>query len=183
MNGLELNKIAAAVLLGGLIAMVTGKLADVFYHPEAAHKRGFEVEVAEEAPAGASAEPKIVELGLLLASADIEKGKDVSKKCLTCHSFEQGGPNKVGPNLYGVVGAPHAHADGFAYSDAMKGKHGEPWTIEGLYHFINNPKAYIPGTKMAFAGIKKPEDLAALLAYLNSNSSSPKALPKDLVIK
>lgn len=183
MNGLELNKIAASVLVAGIIAMVCGILAEAFYEPEAPKARGYSVEVAEEAPAGAAAEKKAVELGLLLASANIDKGKEVAKKCLTCHTLEKGEPNKIGPNLHGIVGADHAHKGDFAYSDAMKALHGKPWDIESLYHFIYNPKGYIAGTKMAFAGVKKPEDLANLLAYLNAQSDSPKALPKDLIIK
>ncbi len=184
MNGLELNKIAAAILVAGIIAMVSGILAEVLYEPEQPKTRGYSVDVPAEGTATAAAEaPKIVELGLLLASASIDKGKEVSKKCAACHSLGKGEADKVGPNLYGIVGSSHAHKDGFNYSDAMKGLHGKTWDIEALYHFINNPKTAVPGTKMAFAGIKNPEELAAVLAYLNSNSDSPKPLPKDLQIK
>lgn len=185
MNGLELNKIAAAVLVAGIIGMVAGILADTLYAPEKPKARGYSVDVPEEgtATAAVSAEPKIVELGLLLASANIDKGKETIKKCTSCHSFEKGGANKVGPNLYGIVGAKHAHMDNFSYSDAMKALHAEAWNAEELFHFLHNPKGYLKGTKMAFAGIKSPEDLANLIAYLNSNSDAPKALPKDLKVE
>jgi cytochrome c len=183
MNGLELNKIAAAVLVAGIIAMVAGILSDALYHPEQPKARGFSVEVAEAPAAGAPAAPQIVELGLLLASASIDKGKELSKKCATCHTFGKGEANKIGPNLYGIVGSTHGHKDDFTYSDAMKSLHDKTWDIEALYHFIRSPQGAIKGTKMAFAGIKNPEELAAMLAYLNSNSDSPKALPKDLKIK
>ena len=183
MNGLELNKIAAAVLLAGLIAMITGTIAEALYEPEKPKARGYQVEVAEEAPAGAAKkEPQIVDVGALLAAASVEKGQEIAKKCAVCHSFEKGGPNKVGPNLYGVVNGPHAHKGDFAYSDSMKGLHDKKWSVEELYHFIYNPKDYVKGTKMAFAGIKKPEDLAALLVYLNSVSDAPAPLPSDLKI-
>ena len=182
MNGLELNKIAAAVLVAGIIGMGAGILADALYEPEKPKARGYSVDVPAEgtATAAAPAEPQIVELGLLLASASIDKGKETTKKCASCHSFEKGGANKVGPNLYGVVGGPHAHKDDFTYSDAMKGLHDKPWNAEELFHFLHNPKGYLKGTKMAFAGIKDPKDLADLIAYLNSNADAPKALPKDL---
>ena len=185
MNGLELNKIAAAILVAGIIAMVAGILSEALYEPEKPKARGYSVDVpagGTDASAQAAA-PKEVELGLLLASASIDKGKDITKKCATCHSFGKGEANKIGPNLYGVVGGPHAHKEDFAYSDAMKSLHDQKWDIESLYHFINSPQAGVKGTKMAFAGIKDPKDLADVLAYLNSNSDSPKALPKDLKIK
>jgi cytochrome c len=85
--------------------------------------------------------------------------------------------------MYGIVGAKHAHMDNFNYSDALKALHDKPWNAEELFHFLNNPKGYVKGTKMAFAGIKSPEDLANLIAYLNSNSDAPKALPKDLKVE
>lgn len=185
MKDLELNKIAAAVLVAGIIGMGAGILADALYAPEKPKARGYSVDVPEEgaATAAASAEPKIVELGLLLASASIDKGKETIKKCTSCHSFEKGGANKVGPNMYGIVGAKHAHSAGFNYSDAMKALSDKPWTAEELFHFLHNPKGYLKGTKMAFAGIKSPEELANLIAYLNSNSDAPKALPKDLKVE
>lgn len=184
MNGLELNKIAAAILVGGIVALGAGILADALYAPEKPKARGYSVEVPEEggATAAAPAAPVEVELGLLLASASIDQGKDIFKKCASCHTIEKGGANKVGPNLYGIVGNKHAHLADFSYSEAMKALHDKNWDAEELYHFLHNPKGYIKGTKMAFAGIKKPEDLAALIAYLNSNSDAPKALPKDLKV-
>ncbi len=123
------------------------------------------------APAGGG------DLAALLAAADPAQGQTVAKKCAACHNFEKGGPNKVGPNLWDIVGAKHAHKEDYSYSDAIKGMAGKEWTYAELDAFLTAPKAYAPGTKMTFVGIKKPEDRAALLAYLRSLSDSPKPLP------
>jgi cytochrome c len=112
----------------------------------------------------------------LIAAADPAHGQTVAKKCLTCHSFEQGGPAKVGPNLWNVVGGPHAHMEGFRYSEAMKSS-GGTWDYAALDQYLLNPKAYIPGNRMAFPGIKKPEDRAAVIAYLRTLSDNPVPLP------
>lgn len=178
-SGFELNKIAGAVLLAGLIAMVTGTIADKLYaptlHPK---KRGFEVAVEKTEGASATgqkAEEKI-DIATLLSTADVEAGKTISKKCQTCHSLDKGGPNKVGPDLWGVVGRPKGAHEGFSYSDAMKGKGGN-WDYDSIFHFVTMPKSFVPGTKMAFAGIKKPQDTANLIAYLRTLSDSPVPLP------
>lgn len=178
MKDLELNKIAASILLAGLIAMVTGKIADGLYHPELEPKtRGFQVEVVEEAPAQAAGSAPIeIPLGKLMAAANIEAGKESEKKCAACHTFEKGGANKVGPNNWGVLGSKIAHKGDFSYSQAMA-SHGGNWDYESLYKFLYNPKGFIPGTKMAFAGIKKPEELANIMAYINSMSDSKLAPP------
>jgi cytochrome c len=112
----------------------------------------------------------------MIASADPAKGQEVAKKCAVCHTFGSGEPAKVGPNLYGIVGNKHAHMEGFPYSDAMK-KSGGTWGYAELAHYLLNPKAAVPGNKMAFAGIKKPEDRAALIAYLRTLSDNPVPLP------
>ncbi|MGH6930149.1 MAG: c-type cytochrome, partial [Dongiaceae bacterium] len=113
----------------------------------------------------------------LLKAADPAAGAKVAAKCKACHGFDKGGPNKVGPNLWDIVGAKQAHlGDAFKYSDALKGLGGE-WTYDALDKYLTAPKEYAPGTKMVFPGLKKPEDRAAVIAYLRSLSDSPKPLP------
>ncbi len=112
----------------------------------------------------------------LLATADTKRGTGVFKKCKACHTAEQGGKNKIGPNLWEVVGRPKAGIEGFKYSNALKGLGGD-WTYQDLDHFLAKPKAFAPGTKMSFAGLKKETDRASLIAYLRSLSASPKPLP------
>jgi len=182
MNSFELNKIAAAVLLAGIIAMVTGILSDELVKSkpllESAYKvPGLEATATAEAAAPAGEPEKLEPIAPLLASAKVADGESAAKKCATCHSFNKGGANKVGPNLWNIVGAAHAHADGFSYSAVLVGMKAKPWNYEELNAFLVNPKAYAPGTKMAFAGIKKPEERAALIAYLRSLSEAPKPLP------
>jgi cytochrome c len=104
----------------------------------------------------------------LMATADIAQGEKLAKVCAACHTFDKGGANRVGPNMWGIVGAKHAHIDGFAYSDALKAKSAEVWDVEALNQFLWNPKKAIPGTKMGYAGMKKPEDRAALIKWLET---------------
>ncbi len=180
MSGLELNKIAAAVLVAGLLAMVISKVTDVLYDPILTpEKRGYSVAGAETEQPGAApaAEEKPVDITTFLASADPAKGEALAKPCTTCHTFEQGGANKVGPNLWGVVGNKHGHKEDFTYSKAM-GEHPGTWGYQELSEFLTKPAKYLPGTKMAFAGLKKPEDRANILAYMNKMSGSPVAYPK-----
>lgn len=191
-SGLEMNKIAAAVVLAGIIAMVAGFASQFLYYGGLEHgtghkgheeKRGYTIAGAEEAGAagGASApaEPeKPVEIAAFLANADIEAGKAQIKKCTACHTFEKGGKNGVGPNQWGLVGSHFAHADGFAYSPAIMAMKDKKWGFQELSEFLANPKAFAPGNKMAFAGMKKPEDRANLIAYLNTLSDNPLPLPK-----
>lgn len=109
----------------------------------------------------------------MLASATAEAGKKVSKKCAACHSFTKGGPNKVGPNLWNIVGGKAASVAGYKYSGAMKDMAAN-WEFEELNKFLFKPKAYLKGTKMSFAGLKKSSDRAAIIAYLTALSDSPK---------
>lgn len=114
----------------------------------------------------------------LLAEADVEKGTRTAKQCLTCHTFGEGQAAKVGPNLYDVLGRAKASLSGFAYSDAMKEK-GGAWTYDDLDVFLTSPKGFVPKTKMAFVGLRKPEDRANVIAYLHS--LNPKAPPLPAV--
>ena len=180
MNSFEFNKMAGAVLGTALVVFGLRELAGAIYHSEAPEKPGFAIEVAEAATPGVEAGGEtapVVPLGTLLATADAGKGEAAAKACAACHDFTKGGPNKVGPNLWGVVGRNHAAVAGFAYSDAMKAKAAEPWTYEALNQFIAAPKAHIPGTKMIFGGVKKEQSRADLLAYLQKLSDAPQPFP------
>jgi cytochrome c len=117
----------------------------------------------------------------MLAKADVAKGEQISRVCGACHNLAKGGPNAIGPDLYGVVGRPKGAHPGFSYSDGMKAK-GGAWTLEDLNHFLWKPPSFIPGTKMTFIGLKKAEDRADLIAYLRTLSASPVALPNAAAI-
>ena len=114
----------------------------------------------------------------LLAAADATAGQSVAKKCKACHTFDQGGANKLGPNLWNIVNRQIAGTAGFKFSPALQGLSGETWTFEALDAFLTKPKDYAPGTKMSFGGLKKPEARANLIAYLRSLSDNPAALPE-----
>ena len=115
-------------------------------------------------------------LNVLLATANVDKGKKVAKKCVACHSFESGGKKKVGPNLYNIIGKNRAGTSGFAYSSAIKTMGGK-WGFEDMNAFLKKPKKFMPGTKMSFSGLKKAGDRAAVILYLRSFSDSPVTLP------
>lgn len=127
-------------------------------------------------PAAAPAPP--ADLGTLLAAATSEQGEKIFGKCKACHSIEQGGPNKVGPNLFNVVGGPKAHMEGFAYSSGLAGMHGQTWTYEDLNTFLTSPKDFISGTKMTFAGLKDPVERAEVITFLRANTQNPPPLPE-----
>jgi cytochrome c len=177
MDSFELNKILGAVLGTLLITLALNIFAGSIFTAHRPAKPGFEIAVTET-PAAGPAEPKQeVPIANLLASADVKKGETISKKCMACHDLHKGGPNKVGPDLYGVVGRERGAHEGFSYSAAMKGKSGK-WTFDDLNHFLTSPRSFIPGTAMAFAGISKDQDRADLIAFLNTNSDNPLPLPK-----
>lgn len=170
MSGLEINKIMAAVLLAALIAMIVGTVSNILYRPKLEpEKRGFEVAVTEDE---GSKEEAVVELSIseLMAAANVENGKKIAKKCISCHSFEQGGPNKIGPNIWNIVNSGKGKKAGFVYSKAMASSEGN-WDTESLFAFLKKPSKYMPGTKMSFAGVRKPQDVADVIAYLEENGS------------
>jgi cytochrome c len=177
MDSFEFNKIAGALLGTCLVLLALNITAEAIFAPHHPAKPGFEIAVKPEAPVAGGAEVKADEpIGKLLASANIERGQGSTRACAACHNFEKGGPNGLGPNLYGVVGRARASAPGFAYSDAMKAKGGE-WTVDDLNKFLTSPKDFVPGTKMNFPGFSKGSQRADVIAYLNSLADNPKPLP------
>jgi cytochrome c len=177
MDSFEINKILGALLFTCLCLLSLNIAAEAVFHPAKPAKPGFEVAVVEKPAAGAAAAVPDEPIEKLLASADVSKGENSAKKCAACHTFGKGEPNRVGPNLYGVVGRERGSAPGFNYSAAMKGKPGK-WTVEDLNAFLSNPRSFVPGTSMSFVGLPRGSERADVIAYLNSKSDSPAALPK-----
>lgn len=180
MSMFEINKIFAAILVGCLIAMVSALLARNLVVPSQLDKPVYEI-AAEGAASGADekkadAGPPYGVIGPLLASADVAKGEKVFKKCTACHTPNEGGSHKTGPNLWDIVDRDKAAPADFKFSATLNDMEGV-WDYEALNAFLYKPKAYVKGTKMGFAGLKKPADRANVIMYLRSLSATPAPLP------
>ena len=178
MDSMFFNKIAGAVLLTVLVGFGIAKISNVLVHPHASEGVAYpvpEIAAAGEAAPAAEAEEE-TPIGVILASADAAKGEKVFKKCAACHTVEEGGPNKVGPNLFGILDRDIGSAGGFSYSATLAEMEGN-WTYDALNKFILNPKDFAKGTKMAFAGLKKDGDRGDVILYMKSFGDADTALP------
>jgi cytochrome c len=184
MDSFELNKWIGALLAAVFVMFSISLISDAMFAAPVPEKPGFVIEAAEDdghGGEGGGAAPAQESILPLLASANVEQGAAVFKKCAACHTDNSGGANKVGPNLWGIVNRPIASHEGFAYSAAMKdfSQGGSvEWTYENLDHFLLSPKGLVKGTAMGFAGLKKADERAAVIAYLRTMADSPAPLPE-----
>ncbi len=183
MNSIEFTKIVGVLLTVALVVSLSNFIANEIIPRHHDEVRAYVVAAAEADPAAAAAAEAAsaeaaTSVTALLAAADPAAGAKAVKKCTACHSLDKGGKNKIGPNLWDLVDRPIASVAGFSYSPALTGKSGETWSYDNLDAFLAKPKDWAPGTKMSFAGIKKPEQRANLIAHLRALSDDPAALPE-----
>jgi len=182
MDSFEINKIIASILLTALIIIGIGKIVDVLFYVEkpkvSAYKvEGIEQDISDQKVSAKTAKVDApVDIKALLAMGDLAHGEKVFKKCSACHMIAADGKNKIGPNLWGVIGRKAGAISDYNYSKAMLA-YAKEWTFEEMNSYLIKPQAYIKGTKMAFAGLRKEKDRASVILYMNSKSSSPKDLP------
>lgn len=177
MDTMQINKVAAAVLVSGIAFFVAGRAGEILVSPVPLTKTHIAIDMGKSAPAASAPAPDLP-LPVLLASATVDAGKAgfAAAGCVACHSVADGGKAGVGPNLWNVVGAKMAGHAGFVYSAALTGKGGE-WSYDNLNTWLTKPAAFAPGTKMSYAGLADAKKRADILVYLRSLSGSPVALP------
>ena len=180
MDGFEINKIIAAIVLTVVIVIGINKLADVAYNVKAPQSTTYKVatvtETKETSQDNETTKTKNVDINALMALGNIDHGKKVFRQCSACHSVSKGGGNKIGPALWGVIGRKTGSISDYKYSKAMSG-FGKNWDFEAINNFLIKPKDYVKGNKMAFAGISKEKDRASVILYLNEQGDSPIPLP------
>lgn len=178
MDSMEINKAVAAFLIAGIAFMGSGLISEALVHPKAIKGTAIKIDLPSEQTAAAAAPEAEPPVAVLLASADPARGEAGVKSagCVACHSFNEGGKAGVGPNLYGVIGGPHGHMEGYAYSAVLKGKQG-PWTYEAMNEWLKKPSAYAPGTKMSYAGLADPKKRADIIDYLHTLAKEPVPFP------
>ena len=179
MDSFELNKIIGAILLTALIVIGLGKFTDILFQVEKPKQSAYKVEGLEEAVTTSKLEQKVeerVDIAQLLSMGDLNHGEKVFKKCSACHMVASGGKNMIGPNLWSVIGRTAGSVSDYKYSKAMIA-YGKEWTFEEMNSYLIKPQAYVKGTKMAFAGLRKEKDRASVILFMNSKSSNPKPLP------
>ena len=178
MDDLKFNKSAAGFLMAGLIALGGYKIAEILVPHQELAENSYPIQITEQVASSSTGTAPVGPEPILamLADADIAAGQKVAKKCTACHVFDKGGQNKVGPALWNIINTGKGQIDGYAYSEALAGFGGK-WDYQSLNQFFYKPKAYISGTKMNFAGLKKPADRANLIAYLRGQADQPAALP------
>ena len=175
MDSFEINKILAAILIVVMLVIGIDKLSDVIFYVNKPETPGYVVEIKQVSTASASTENKI-DIIAIMTMGNVASGKKLFKKCVACHSIVKGGKNKIGPALYNVVGRKIGGVVDYKYSKALM-TYKKEWTFEELNGFLTKPAKWIKGTKMAYAGLKKEEDRASIIKYLNQNSDSPLPLP------
>ena len=176
MDSFEINKIIAAVLVTVLLIFGVNKISDIIFHIEDPKVQGYKVEVKLTSSSSESSSEGQVDIAALLSMGDIEHGKKIFKKCAACHSINQGGKNKIGPKLWGIMFRPVGSITDYKYSKALS-VYDKEWSWEEINGFLIKPSAWIKGNKMGFAGLKKEKDRASVILYLNQNSDNPKSLP------
>mgnify|MGYP001437097610 FL=1 len=181
MDSFELNKIIGAILLTALIVIGLGKFTDILFHVEKPKQSAYKIDglevvaVSTDSDKSKSVEEK-VDIAQLLALGDLAHGEKVFKKCSACHMIVSDGKNMIGPNLWNVIGRTAGSVGDYNYSKAMVA-YGKEWTAEEMNSYLIKPQAYVKGTKMAFAGLRKEKDRASVILYMNSKSDNPKPLP------
>jgi cytochrome c len=176
--GGDFHKVWGAALVALTVALAIGIGVNELTHSSGHDEMAYKVDVPEGGTQTAAAPiAKVLAPVLpLLASADLAAGEKTFKRCAACHTFEKGGPNKIGPNLYNIVGKQMAATPDFTYSPALQAM-GGVWSFDKLNYFLNKPKDMIPKTKMNFNGLSKVQDRANLIAYLRQQADSPIAIP------
>ena len=186
MDSYEWNKIAGAVLGTLIFALVIRFASEAVFEVPKPAKEAYHVEgvvaTAAKGEAAAPVEETVPDFGTVLPTADVTAGKTVAGKCEQCHDISKGGPNKIGPELWNVIGRPRATEPGYSYSSAMMSDHN-PWTYETLFKYLKSPQGVVPGTKMSFAGLHSAADRINLLAYLRTEEDSPAPIPPQAPAK
>lgn len=183
MGGMEFNKIFAAILVAGIVASFSGFLAKELIHPRELDEAAYPIEGIEGPVSGASAAPDMPEPVLaMIAGIDPAEGEKLSRACAACHTFDKGGPDGTGPNLWNVMNRGIATKSGYPYSDVFMSHKGEDWSYLMMNKYMWKPKKIMPGTKMNYIGLKKPEDRAAIIAWMRTLADNPKPLPSDAQI-